>query len=125
MIMEKRIRVLLADDHAVVRAALARVLDVEPDIEVVGVRLVEQVRPDVVVMDVGMGPVSGTEATRCIMAVRPGVRVVALSMYDAGWMSSAMLQAGARAYVEKGAPYERLVAAIRGTSDAQVVAADP
>jgi DNA-binding NarL/FixJ family response regulator len=125
--MQKRIRVLIADDHAVVRTALARVLAIEPDMEVVGeasdgreaVRLAQTVAPDVVVMDVGMGSLSGTEATRCITALHPGVKVIALSMHEGAWMSRAMLQAGAEAYVEKAAPYERLIAAIRAAAGRQ------
>ena len=119
--MERRIRVLIADDHAMVRTALARVLDDEPDIEVIGeadegeqaVQLAEQLKPDVVVMDVGMLPMSGTEATRALSAKLPDVKVVGLSLHDSEWMEKAMLQAGAVAYLEKVAPLERLIAAIR------------
>lgn len=119
--MERRIRVLIADDHAMVRTALARVLDGEPDIEVIGeadegeqaVQLAEQLKPDVVVMDVGMLPMSGTEATRALSAKLPDVKVVGLSLHDSDWMEKAMLQAGAVAYLEKVAPLERLIAAIR------------
>ena len=125
--MEKRIRVIIADDHSVVRTALARVLGSEPDIEVVGeamdgqetMRLAEELAPDVVVMDVGMLPVSGTEATRSITALHPAVKVIGLSMHDSQWMGRSMLQAGASAYVEKAEPLARLIAEIRSAADKQ------
>ena len=119
--MESQIRVLVADDHAVVRSALARVLGVEPDIEVVGeacngreaIQLTQQLTPDVLIMDVSMEPISGTEATRAITARYPRVKVVGLSIHEGSWMASAMHQAGAVAYIEKAAPLENLVTAIR------------
>jgi len=127
--MDRPIRVIIADDHAVVRTALARTLGDEPDMEVIGeatdgreaIRLTEELVPDVVVMDVGMGPTSGTEATRLITALRPTVKIIGLSMHDSVWMGRAMRQAGARAYVEKSAPLARLIAEIRGAAEEQAV----
>ena len=129
--MERRIRVVIADDHSVVRTALARVLDDEPDIEVVGeamdgreaIWLADELEPDVVVMDVGMAPVSGTEATRTIRASHPDVRVIGLSMHEGVWMSRAMMQAGAIAHVEKAAPLSTLIAEIRGAAGQRPVQA--
>ena len=126
--MERRIRVLIADDHAMVRIALARVLGSELDIKVVGeveegreaVQLAEQFEPDVLVMDVGMLPMSGTQATRMISARLPGAKVVGLSLHDSDWMEKAMLQAGAVAYVEKAAPLETLINAIREAAGNEV-----
>lgn len=126
--MERRIRVMIADDHAMVRTALARVLDSEPDMEVIGeaeegreaVQLAEQLEPDVLVMDVGMLPMSGTQATRMISARLPGVKVVGLSLHDSDWMERAMLQAGAVAYIEKAAPLEMLITAIREAAGGHV-----
>ena len=125
--MERRIRLIIADDHSVVRTALARVLDDQEDLDVVGeaangreaIRLTEELEPDVVVMDVGMGPVSGTEATRTITALRPSVKIVGLSMHESAWMGRAMLQAGARAFVEKAAPLAKLIAEIRNAAEEQ------
>ena len=122
--MDRRIRVIIADDHSVLRSALARALGDEPDIEVVGeardgreaMLLAEDLVPDVVVMDVGMLPVSGTEATRQITASRPAIKVVGLSIHDTEWMERSMLQAGATAYVEKAESLARLIAEIRSAA---------
>lgn len=126
---DRPIRVVIADDHAVVRTALARTLDVEPDIDVIGeatdggeaIKLAEELTPDVVVMDVCMAPISGTEATRCLRTSRPTVRVIGLSMHDAEWMGRSMLQAGACAYVEKGEPLTKLIAEVRSAAEEQPV----
>lgn len=119
---DRKIRVLLADDHPVMRQGLARLLQEEPDIEVVGeasdghvaVALARQLQPDVVVMDVSMPHANGFDATRLIVAECPGVRVIGLSMHEEADMAAAMRQAGAAAYLTKGGPIEDLVAAIRG-----------
>jgi DNA-binding NarL/FixJ family response regulator/signal transduction histidine kinase len=117
----RKIRVLLADDHAVVRQGLAALLREEPDIEVAGqagdgdrtVLLARQLRPDVVLMDVTMPGLSGIEATRLITAEMPEVRVIALSLHDDADMAASMRQAGARVYLSKAGPAEDLIAAIR------------
>jgi DNA-binding NarL/FixJ family response regulator len=85
-----RIRVLLTDDHTLFRQGLRTLLSAEPDLEVAGeagnasdaVSLSRQVRPDVVLMDIGMAGMSSFEATRVIRKERPETRVVFLSMYD-------------------------------------------
>lgn len=115
------IRVLLADDHAVLRQGLASVLGSEPDIEVVGqvadgvaaVAVAAEARPDVIVMDVSMPRLNGVEATRRIRTLDPGVHVVALSLHERLDMAEAMLAAGADSYVPKGGPVDDLVHAIR------------
>ncbi len=116
------LRVLLADDHEIVREGLASLLAEVPGIEVVGaaangrevINLASQLRPDVVVMDVAMPLINGDEATRQIKLHLPGTRVVALSMYDEADLIEKMRQAGAEGYILKTAPAEDLVAAIRG-----------
>ncbi len=120
----RKIRVLLADDHTIMREGLASLLREEPDIEVVGeatdglvsLELARRHRPDVVVMDISMPRMNGVEATRIIMQELPQTRVVALSMHAHDDMAATMRTAGARAYVTKGGPLEALMSAIRGTS---------
>ncbi len=119
-----RIRVLLADDHAMVRDGLARLLQMQPDIQVVGqaadgqeaVELARRLHPDVILMDVSMPRLSGTEATHQLKMELPAVHVVGLSMHVDKDIAEAMSAAGAVAYVTKTAPPEQLVAAIRGSA---------
>jgi PAS domain S-box-containing protein len=119
---ERRLRVLLADDHEIVREGLASLLQEEAGIQVVGqaangreaVDLAARLQPDVVVMDVAMPLINGDEATRQIMAHLPGTRIVALSMYEEADLVERMQRAGAESYVLKTAPAEELLAAIRG-----------
>jgi PAS domain S-box-containing protein len=116
----KSIRVLLADDHPVLRRGLADLLRQRPEIEVVGeardgqeaVDLTQQNNPDVVLMDVTMPRMDGIAATRHIKAHLPEVRVIALSMHEEKDMAVAMREAGAIDYVPKGAPAETLIEAI-------------
>lgn len=116
-----KIRVVLADDHHIIRQGLAGLLRVEPDIEIVGeaangaqaINLARSLQPDVVVMDVSMPVLNGIEATAEIHRDFPNIQVIGLSMHEEGELSSAIRQAGAVAYVTKGGPPEALVAAIR------------
>ncbi len=117
------LRVLLADDHRIVREGLFSLLSEEKDIEVVGeaangreaVNLAYRLQPDIVVMDVAMPLISGDEATRQIKAHLPKTRIIALSMYNEPTRRETMYQSGAESYVLKNAPSEELLAAIRGT----------
>ncbi len=116
-----RIRVLLADDHVVMRDGLADLLARLPDMQVVGkaadgqeaVDLAVQVRPDVVIMDVSMPGLDGVEATRRILAGRPGVKVIGLSMFNEEGMRENMKAAGAACYMAKTSGPDALIAAIR------------
>ena len=116
------IRILLADDHTLVRTLLAKALAGEPDLRVIGeaidghhaIELAGCLQPDVVLMDVGMPRLDGVEATRVLQEKHPSIKIIGLSTYDADMVASAMLDAGAVAYVQKDAPFERLLAAIRG-----------
>ncbi len=117
------LRVLLVDDHDIVRQGLAALLQEAPDIEVIGeaadgreaINMVSELHPDVVIMDVSMPLMSGDQATRQIKAYLPKIRVIALSMYDEADKKERMYQAGAEGYILKTVSAEELLAAIRGT----------
>jgi DNA-binding NarL/FixJ family response regulator len=124
--MEKTnlVRVVLADDHAVVRKGIREFLEEAGDIEVVAeavsgteaVALTLQHRPEVVVLDIQMPELSGVEAARQIKAQAPEVGVLVLTAYDDDPYIFAMLQAGASGYVLKNAPSEELVRAVRAVA---------
>lgn len=123
----RKIRILLADDHPIVRNGLARVIRDEPDLEVVGqasdglqaVELTRSLQPDVVIMDVSMPNLDGVEATRRVHAECPEIKVIGLSMYDDPSHSSIMRQAGAVDFVIKTGPPSDLIDAIRAHSPAR------
>jgi DNA-binding NarL/FixJ family response regulator len=106
----------------VMREGLASLLDEQRDVEVIGqagngreaVDLAHKLRPDVIIMDASMPVMPGDEATRQIKLHLPGIRIIALSMFDEPQMSKKMRKAGAEAYLLKTAPSEELLAAIRG-----------
>ena len=120
----RRTRILLADDHAVVRQGFKMLLDAQPDMEIVGeagngreaLALAESLKPDVVAMDVAMPELNGIEATRRMAEAAPHARVVALSMHKDSVYVREILRAGARAYLLKDAVADDLVSAIRGVS---------
>jgi len=117
-----RLRVLLADDHEIVREGIRSLLSDEHDVEIVGeatngreaVDLAYRLYPDVVIMDVSMPLIDGDAATRQIKAIQPQIRVIALSMYEEPEKKEMMHRAGAESYVLKTAPADELLAAIRG-----------
>jgi DNA-binding NarL/FixJ family response regulator len=116
-----KIKVLLADDHAMMRGGLRMLLEQNAELAVVGeaedgretVRLVKKLSPDVVVMDIAMPDMNGIEATRQIVADHPGVKVIALSMHSDRHFVSEMLKAGATAYLLKQCAVDELLAAIK------------
>jgi PAS domain S-box-containing protein len=120
-----RIRVVLVDDHAVVREGIALQLRQQPDIEIVGeasdgaaaLELVRVLNPDVVTMDVNMPGMNGVDAARAIHAEHPRTRIIGLSMSDESEQGNAMRSAGAARYLSKSASLDTLLEAIRDAPD--------
>lgn len=121
------IRTILADDHKMVLAGLRALLEGEADIAVVGeagdgmslLALVEQMEHDVVVVDIGMPGMTGIEATRRLLALRPLTRVIALSAYTEKRFVLEMLEAGAKGYLIKASAADELPRAIRAIAQGQ------
>jgi CheY-like chemotaxis protein len=115
-----RIRVLLADDHPLVRKGIADLLMEHPDLNVLGeagngqeaLDKAVELQPDVVLMDVTMPVMDGIEATRRIQEAAPGIRIIGLSMHEDEDMAARMKAAGAMDYVTKSAPSEEILSAI-------------
>ncbi len=114
-------RIVVAEDHEVVRKTLVQLLSAEPDVEVVGeaytgqmaVALTRQLMPDIVLMDISLPVLSGIDATRAILREFPRVTVIGLSMYADSELGKALRQAGAKACVSKAFPFEAILAALR------------
>jgi DNA-binding NarL/FixJ family response regulator len=123
----KRIRILLADDHAVVRQGFKMILGAQADMEIVGeaangreaVELAGRLKPDIVVMDVAMPELNGIEATRRLAEAAPHVRVLALSMHKDSVYVRETLRAGARGYLLKDSGANDLVAAVRAVASGE------
>ena len=115
------IKIILADDHKIVRQGLRTLLEKEPDLQVMAeaddgrmaVRLARELSPQVVIMDVSMPDLNGIEATRQVLAECPGVKVIALSMHSDRRFVMNMLKAGASGYLLKDSAFEELATAIR------------
>ena len=122
------IRLLLVDDHAVVRSALRMLLDNEPDVEIVGeagtareaLDGVPRLKPDIVLMDIGLPDKSGIDAAREIKRLRPETGIVALTIHEDEEYFFKMLEAGASGYVPKRAAPEELLTAIRTAAAGEV-----
>jgi two-component system, NarL family, response regulator NreC len=118
------IRVLLADDHGVLRDAMCRLLESQADFEVVGAACdgsdaivkAEALAPEVIVMDVSMPKLNGIEATRRILKSSPGTGVVMLSMHSSGELVQRALAAGARGYVLKESGADDMMSAVRAVA---------
>jgi two-component system response regulator NreC len=123
-----KMKLLLVDDHAVVRSGLRMLLETQPDVIIVGeaasgaeaVALARQLSPDVIVMDITLPDVSGIEATRRIHATSPRVAIVALTIHEDEQYFFEMMAAGASGYVPKRAAPEDLLTAIRAAHRGEV-----
>ncbi|VEG29362.1 response regulator [Actinomyces howellii] len=119
--MSGPVRVIVAEDQALLRASLAALLDAEPDLEVVGqaadgaeaVRLAMRLRPDVVLSDIRMPVTDGIEATRLIRAALPDTRVLVLTMFEVDEYVLGALRAGAAGFLLKDADPQAVVDAVR------------
>jgi DNA-binding NarL/FixJ family response regulator len=119
--MSKEIRIVLADDHQVLRDGLRTLLEQEADFRVVGVagdgrstvKLAAVLKPDVVVMDIGMPELNGIDATHQIASLQPDVKVLCLSIHHENNLVASILRAGANGYVPKTAAAKEVVTAIR------------
>ncbi len=117
----EHIRVIIAEDHAVVREGTRQLLEREPDLEVVGeagdgaaaVALVDRLKPDVAIMDISMPVMTGIEATKQIKASHPNTAVLILTAYDDDQYVFALLAAGAAGYLLKDVPFAEVVRAVR------------
>ncbi len=124
-----KIRILLADDHALVRQGTRQLLEREADLEVVAeagdgeeaVRLAQMYTPDVVVMDLAMPVLNGIEATKRIKASNPRISVLALTAYDDDPYIFALLEAGGAGYLLKNVSVDELVKAIRAVAVGEAV----
>ncbi len=122
------IRIVLADDHKILRAGLRAMIVEQPDMEVVGeaengrtaVNLTRELSPDVVIMDIGMPDLNGIEATRQIVAEVPSVKIIGLSMYSDRRYVAGLFGAGASGYLLKDIEFEELIEAIQAVVEGQV-----
>ncbi len=122
--MSDRVKILLADDHTIVRQGLKLILSAHADLEVVGeaangreaVELADKLRPDIVLMDVQMPELNGIEATRKMVAANSRIRVLVLSMHKESVYVREILKAGARGYILKDAIDTELLNAIRSVA---------
>lgn len=129
--MTGMVRLVVVDDHPVVRAGIVGLLADEPDLEVVGeaadgaeaLGVVDRVDPEVVLMDLRMPGVDGARATELILAAHPGVRVVVLTTYETDADILRAVEAGATGYLLKDTPRQDLVEAVRAAARGETVLA--
>jgi DNA-binding NarL/FixJ family response regulator len=127
--MGNKLKVLLVDDHALVRRGFRRMLEDEPTFQVVGeasdgmeaVECAEKLEPDVIVMDCALPQINGIEAARRILAKKPGTAILMLSMHSEDTLIRQALEAGAKGYVLKNAMDLDLVSAIKKVAEGKMV----
>ena len=127
--MANKLKVLLVDDHALVRRGFRRMLEDEPSFQVVGeasdgleaVQLAEQLKPEVIVMDCALPQINGIEASRRILSRMPGISILMLSMHSEDTLVRQALEAGAKGYVLKNAMDLDLVSAIKKVAEGKEV----
>ena len=124
-----KIKVLLADDHTILRDGIRSLIEDEPDMEVVGeaedgitvVKLADSLKPDVILMDLAMPLLNGLEATRQIRKNQPGAKILILTMHENEEYIRQVLAAGAMGYILKDAAARELLGAIRSVHKGEVV----
>jgi two-component system response regulator NreC len=123
-----KIRILITDDHVIVRDGLRAIFDTQPDIQVVGeatngleaLQKVEETQPDIILMDISMREMNGLEATRKIMQAHPEMKILALTMHEGDEYFFEVLHAGASGYFVKGGSSAELLAALRAVKNGDV-----
>jgi len=123
-----KIRIILADDHAIVRQGLSRAIGQEDDMDVIGqapngratIELVRKLSPDILITDISMPDLNGVEATRQVLRECPAVKVIALSMHSSRQFVMEMFRAGAVGYLLKDCDYDELVKAIHTVAEGKV-----
>ena len=127
--MKEKTRVLIADDHALLREAMRNLLDREDDIEIVGeasdgeeaVKLSSKLKPDIAIMDIVMPKLNGIEASKEIKKISPATAIIILTAYDDAQYVLGLLEAGAAGYLLKSARGRDIVAAIRAVREGESV----
>lgn len=118
-----RIRILIVDDYKGFRRAIRRILSLESDFAIVGeaqdgleaIEMSARLRPDVILMDIKMPKLNGIEATKAIVKTIPAISIIGLSTYEEGEITQHLKDAGATKYINKCAPIDKLLSAIRAT----------
>jgi DNA-binding NarL/FixJ family response regulator len=121
-------KIILADDHKIMREGLRTLLEKQPDVEIIAeagngrntVKLAKELTPDIIVMDTVMPDLNGIEATRQIIAANPNIKIIALSMYSDKQFVVEMLKAGASGYMIKDCAFEELIYAINSVINDQI-----
>ena len=124
----KKITIVLADDHKIIREGLKALIEKHADLKVIAeaengrdaVRLAQEHAPDIIIMDVAMPELNGMEATRQLLADSPGTKVIARSMHSDRRFVTEMLKAGSVGYLLKDSAFEEMVKAIRGVMNGQI-----